>query len=42
MALIRVKKINKVYTVYRLDWFKVARLIAFTSYLGLGLALYFS
>ncbi len=33
---------NKVKTVYRLDMFKIARLIGFLSYLVLGLALFSS
>ncbi len=33
---------NKVKTVYRLDWMKITRLIAITSYLFLGLVLFSS
>ncbi len=33
---------NKVITVYRLDWFKIARLVGVFSYLALGLALFTS
>ena len=40
MGLIKIRKVNQVQVRYRVDWFKVLRLIGVFSYFALAYLLY--